>query len=280
MNDNEARTEVRKRYGEIARSGAGCCSADGAVADRGCGGSKCGQFTSGDAERIASAVGYSEEDLRSAPAGSNLGLGCGNPTALAQIEPGQTVLDLGSGAGFDCFLAVGRTGKTGTVIGVDMTPDMVERARANAKENGYDNVDFRLGEIEHLPVADGTVDLVISNCVINLSPDKPAVFAESLRVLKPGGRLLVSDIVLTGALPERVSESVDAYAGCVAGAAAKDEYLALIRAAGFEEVSVLSEIPFDSEMVVTSRGEEIAIPPGTVASVTVGATKAPRDAPA
>jgi ubiquinone/menaquinone biosynthesis C-methylase UbiE len=175
------------------------------------------------------------------PDGANLGLGCGNPLAHAAIHEGDTVLDLGSGAGFDCFLAAGKVGKSGLVIGVDMTPEMLKRARENVKKAGVTNVEFRLGEIEALPVADTSVDLVISNCVINLSPDKARVFREAYRVLKPGGLLMVSDIVLTRELPEAVRTSVEAYASCIAGASLKDAYLDLIRKAHFSDVAVLEE---------------------------------------
>jgi ubiquinone/menaquinone biosynthesis C-methylase UbiE len=177
------------------------------------------------------------------PDGSNLGLGCGNPLAHAAIHEGDTVLDLGSGAGFDCFLAARKVGKTGQVIGVDMTHEMLMKARENAKKSGADNVEFRLGEIEALPVADNSVDLIISNCVINLSPDKARVFREAYRVLKPGGLLMVSDIVLTRELPEAVRTSVEAYASCIAGASLKDAYLDLIRKAHFSDVAVLEETP-------------------------------------
>ena len=186
-------------------------------------------------------VGYSKEELDSLPEGANLGLGCGNPLAFSSIREGDTVVDLGSGGGIDCFLAAKQVGDTGNVIGIDMTPEMLERARANAEKGGYTNVEFRLGEIEALPVADATVDLVISNCVINLSPEKDRVFREIFRVLKPGGQFFVSDIVLKKPLPEVVRQSVAAYAGCVAGALLKEDYLQTITDAGFSEPTVLSE---------------------------------------
>ena len=168
-------------------------------------------------------IGYTEEELGAVPAGSNLGLGCGNPTALASIKAGETVLDLGSGAGFDCFLASNKVGPEGRVIGVDMTEEMIARARDNASQGGYENIEFRHGEIENLPVEDNTVDVIISNCVINLVPNKENAFKEAFRVLKPGGRLMVSDIVLLKKLPDFVKDSIEAYVGCVAGAATKDE---------------------------------------------------------
>ncbi|MDD5289463.1 MAG: arsenite methyltransferase [Dehalococcoidales bacterium] len=184
--------------------------------------------------------GYSPDDLRSVPEGANLGLGCGNPVALASLKKGEVVLDLGSGAGFDAFLSANRVGKTGRVIGVDMTPEMLETARENAKKGGYKNVEFRLGDIESLPVDDNSVDVIISNCVINLSPDKPAVFKEAYRVLKSGGRLMVSDIVLLKELPASLKESAEAYIGCVAGASKKDEYLKMVKDAGFKSVKAVN----------------------------------------
>jgi len=190
------------------------------------------------------AVGYSAEELQSIPEEARMGLGCGNPTALASLKEGEVVVDLGSGGGIDCFLASVSVGKHGKVIGVDMTPEMVSSARANAKKGGYENADFRLGEIEHLPVADNSVDVVISNCVINLSPDKAQVFTDAYRVLTPGGRVMVSDIVINRELPEDVRDSMAAWAGCVAGASRKDEYLDTIRNAGFSDVEVLSETDF------------------------------------
>lgn len=224
----DIRDLVRERYGAIVEGSKGCCGTDSG----GCGCGDCGDTRS---------LGYTEEQIAAIPEGSNFGLGCGNPLGHGAVKPGETVLDLGSGAGIDVFLASRDVGPEGFVIGVDMTPSMVSRARANAREGGYTNVEFRLGEIERLPVADATVDLIISNCVINLSPDKPAVFREALRVLRPGGRLVVSDIVLSRELPESVRQSVESYAGCVAGASLKDEYLRLIREAGFGEVDVLEE---------------------------------------
>jgi len=228
LQQDQTRQQVRARYGEIARSaGRGC----------GCGPSCCGEpSTTGGTDALT--LGYSPSDVQSAPEGAEMGLGCGNPTALAGIRPGETVLDLGSGGGFDCFLAAQRTGPTGRVIGVDMTPEMISKARANAARGGYSNVEFRLGEIENLPVADGTVDLILSNCVINLSPDKPRVFAEAFRVLKPGGRLAVSDIVALQPIPEELKADFAAYTGCVAGAATVQEVEAMLQRAGFVDVRV------------------------------------------
>jgi arsenite methyltransferase len=221
----DIRTVVREKYGEIAegkRSGCGCASDS-------CGGDTLLQ------------LGYTEEQKAALPEGADLGLGCGNPLAHARVRPGETVLDLGSGAGVDCFLAARDTGPAGRVIGVDMTPAMIERARANAAKGGFANVEFRLGEIEHLPVADGSVDCIISNCVVSLSPDKPQVFREALRALKSGGRLMVSDLVLTRPLSPELRKNVALYVGCVAGASMKDEYLAMVRAAGFAEVEIVEE---------------------------------------
>ncbi len=199
------------------------------------------------ADELSRAVGYGDDELRSVPEGANLGLGCGNPTAIATLKKGETVLDLGSGAGFDCFLAANVVGEEGKVIGVDMTPAMIDKARSNARSGGYTNVEFRLGELEHLPAADNSVDVIISNCVINLTPDKSAVFNEAFRVLKPGGRIAVSDIVVLKALPDAVQQSVAADVGCLSGASLKDTYLQTVRDAGFEGVDVVDETPFSLE---------------------------------
>jgi SAM-dependent methyltransferase len=232
MEEGKVRKYVRERYAGIARQGGSCCGPPASC---------CGE---GAADETGRKIGYTEKELKSVPQGSNLGLGCGNPVALASPKEGDTVLDLGSGAGFDCFLAARAVGPKGRVIGVDMTPEMVEKARENARKGGHGNVEFRLGEIEHLPAADGSVDAVISNCVINLSPAKDKVFAEAYRVLKPGGKMMISDLVLSRELPEPVARSLAAYAGCVSGASRKEEYLRLMVAAGFRDVRIVEEIPF------------------------------------
>jgi SAM-dependent methyltransferase len=226
----DPRAVVRERYGQFATGEASGC---------GCG---CGPA---DAEAILSRIGYTSEQAAAIPEGANLGLGCGNPIAHAALKPGETVLDLGSGGGIDCFLAAREVGPSGLAIGVDMTPAMLERARATAAKVGAANVEFRLGEIEHLPVADASVDCIISNCVVNLSPDKTQVFREALRALRPGGRLVVSDLVLTRPLEDSLRRDVALYVGCVAGALPRQEYLDAITAAGFVNVEVVSENGYD-----------------------------------
>ena len=237
-NKDEIRKSVREGYARVARTSGSCCGPT-----KGC----CGTSAP---EAVSRAVGYSDEELAALPEGANLGLGCGNPVAVASLRPGETVLDLGSGAGIDCFLAARKVGPAGRVIGVDMTPEMLEKARQNAGKVGAANVEFRLGEIEHLPVSDNSVDAVISNCVINLSPDKPQVFRDAFRVLKPGGRLMVSDLALTAELPAPVRSSVAAYIGCVAGALLKTQYLAGISGAGFTDVRVVSEEQYPVDALV------------------------------
>ena len=227
---DDPRAVVREKYGAVAQGTSTGC---------GCGTGCCGGAAD-DAAALA-ALGYTDEQRANIPAGADLGLGCGNPLAHAALQPGETVLDLGSGGGIDCFLAAKEVGPSGRVIGVDMTAAMIERARGNLAKVAAANVEFRLGEIEHLPIADASVDAIISNCVVNLSPDKPQVFREALRVLKPGGRLVVSDLVLTRELGEELRRNVDLYVGCVAGASRKEEYLQLMRDAGFRDVSILEE---------------------------------------
>jgi SAM-dependent methyltransferase len=222
----DVRALVRERYGRLAEGDTGAAGC--------CGGPAC-------AEQVLGEVGYSTDQAAAIPEGANLGLGCGNPIAWAKPRPGETVLDLGSGAGIDCFLAAREVGTTGCVIGVDMTPAMIDRARANASRGEWPQVEFRLGEIEQLPVADASVDVIISNCVVNLSPDKAQVFREARRALRPGGRMVVSALVWLAPLPAEVRRDVDLLVGCVAGASLKEDYLELIRAAGFREVEVVHE---------------------------------------
>jgi SAM-dependent methyltransferase len=228
------RTVVRDRYAGIAaerrEEERGCCSSDDSC---------CSPAETRDpADETARQLGYSDAELDSVDGDANLGLGCGNPQAIASLETGESVLDLGSGAGFDCFLAAQEVGETGRVIGVDMTPEMVEKARANATRNGADNVEFRLGEIEHLPVSDDSVDVIVSNCVVNLSPDKPQTFSEAFRVLRPGGRLAISDVVLTAELPDAVRSDPASVADCVAGASTVDRLETILTDAGFEAVTI------------------------------------------
>jgi SAM-dependent methyltransferase len=219
MTADQTRDAVRQRYREIARTKGSCC-----------GPTCCGPS--------ADQLGYTKAEIALVPEGADLGLGCGNPQAIAQLQPGEVVLDLGSGAGIDCFLAAERVGPSGRVIGVDMTPEMLARARDNARAVNAANIEFRMGEIEHLPVADATVDVVISNCVVNLSPDKPAVYREAHRVLKPGGRVAIADIVAVGELPEEVQKDLDALTGCVAGAASITAVERMLADAGFVDVRV------------------------------------------
>ncbi len=280
MSNEGIRKTVRERYGQRAQAGTSCCGTSQSCCD-----------SQGSQDSASTAIGYSEEQLKAIPEGADLGLGCGNPTALASLKEGETVLDLGSGAGIDCFLAAQAVGPSGRVIGVDMTAEMIDRARQNARVNGVENVEFRLGEIEHLPVADGSADVVISNCVVNLSPDKPQVFRDAFRTLKPGGRMFLSDIVLLKELPDEIRESIEAYVGCVAGASMKADYLEAIEAAGFRDVEVLKEVSADSAFAGSSEakilvdGEEVDPESlgldqervhqlaGTISSITVKAVK-------
>jgi SAM-dependent methyltransferase len=274
MNDKKIKGIVRERYSQIAKQNSSCC----AQSDSCCG-------TPVMVEDIGKSIGYKEEELRSVPENANLGLGCGNPVALASLRKGETVLDLGAGAGFDCFLAAKKVGDRGKVIGVDMTPEMVAKAKHNASEGHYENVEFRLGEIEDLPVETESVDVVISNCVINLSPDKHKVFQEAFRVLKPGGRLMVSDLVLLKGLPEAIKESVQAYTGCIAGALMREDYLDLIKKTGFQEVDVEGEEHFSlglesedalAKAIAQEAGisiEELSELARSVLSIKIGAIK-------
>ena len=226
---------VRQRYGRIAEQSASCCGPQGA----------CG--TSAEATSVA--LGYSPADLAQVPAEADLGLGCGAPIGLLDLKAGETVLDLGSGGGLDAFLAARKVGPGGKVIGVDMTPQMLEKARANAERLGLPHVEFREGRLERLPLEDGTVDAVTSNCVINLVPDKAAVFAEVARVLRPGGRLVISDILLDGRLPEALARDLEAYVGCISGAVPREEYLDLLRQVGLTDIEVLSDSDYAAKVV-------------------------------
>jgi SAM-dependent methyltransferase len=248
MKDDEIRKVVRDGYAKVAKKEGSCCAPSVSC---------CGDEDA--AQIISKNIGYSEDELTTLPDGANLGLGCGNPVALASLKEGETVLDLGSGAGIDCFLAAQRVGKNGKVVGVDMTPEMLETARENAAKSGFDNVEFRQGEIENMPVEDSSVDAVISNCVINLSPDKVAVFREAHRVLKPRGRLMISDVVVTKELPEAIMGSIDAYIGCLSGAMVKDEYLGLIEKAGFEDVEVMEETTFPVDLMANDPSAQAII---------------------
>ena len=233
MEDKQIKKVVREGYAKIAKQESSCCGSASPC---------CGNTDL--AQDISKQIGYTDEELEAVPEGANLGLGCGNPVALASLREGETVLDLGSGAGFDCFLAAEKVGEQGKVIGVDMTPEMIERARENARKGNYANVEFRLGEIENLPVADNAADVLISNCVINLVSDKRRVFKETFRVLKPGGRFMISDVVLLKELPAFIKNSIEAYIGCISGAIMRDEYISAIEAAGFHKVSIIDEMPF------------------------------------
>ena len=266
MKEEKVRKMVREAYGKIAKT------------------EKCGCGCDCDTE-VSENIGYSPEELGSVPEGANLNLGCGNPVALAMLKEGETIVDLGSGGGLDCFLAAKKVGAKGHVIGVDMTVEMLDKARENCRRGGYKNVEFRLGEIENLPIADGRADVIISNCVINLSPNKQRVFEEAFRVLKPGGRLMISDMVLLNELPEAVKENVQAYVGCVAGAEMKTTYIKMIEKAGFEEVKVIEEAHLPLELVLSDAtakammkelkltGKGAAKFVTAVASIKVSATK-------
>jgi SAM-dependent methyltransferase len=275
MEHQEIKNKVKQGYGRVATENRPCCGAPSSC---------CGSSAS--IQTIGEMIGYSKDEMDQVPEGANLGLGCGNPVALASLKEGQTVLDLGSGAGFDCFLAAKTVGEQGRVIGVDMTPEMVKKAWENAKKGGYRNVEFRLGDIEYLPVIDDSVDVILSNCVINLSLNKPKVFSEALRVLKPGGKLTLSDVVLLQPLPPVLAGSAAAYLGCVAGASLKSDYLHMLTEAGFADVQVIGESPFylgeaAADPVVQAIIEEAKLTPDevkeigkSIVSVKLVATKA------
>ena len=246
MEEEKIKKFVKERYGELAKREASCCCSPSIKIE------------------TIKGIGYSEEELKSVPKDA-VTLGCGNPVALASLKEGETVLDLGSGTGLDCFLAAKKVGEKGKVIGVDMTPEMVDKANSIAYKHGYRNVEFKLGEIENLPVEDNSVDVIISNCVINLSPDKEKVFREAHRVLKPGDRIMISDLVLEGELPKDIKESLYAWAGCIAGALGKREYLTAIKRAGFENVRIVSESRWNLGVPEEMKGK--------ITSVKVEATK-------
>jgi SAM-dependent methyltransferase len=230
MKDDEIRQAVRKNYGEIAKTGSSSCG----YTPPSC----CGDGNGPGLADVSARIGYSADEVASVPEGANMGLGCGNPHAIASLQAGETVLDLGSGGGIDCFLAAKAVGGEGKVIGVDMTPEMISKSREYAEKSKMGNVEFRLGEIEHIPAADSSVDVIMSNCVINLSPDKPSVFNEAFRVLKKGGRLAISDVVATTPMPAHIKESIELHAGCVAGAALIEEVKTMLQDAGFTNILI------------------------------------------
>jgi SAM-dependent methyltransferase len=244
LREKEVKEFVKKTYREIAKAENSCGC--------GCG---CGPSPS----EIALQIGYSKEDLKNVPKTSSMGLGCGNPVALSGLNEGETVLDLGSGGGIDVFLAAKKVGTKGKVIGIDMTKEMIQKAKATASQKGYRNVDFRLGEIESLPVEDNSVDVIISNCVINLSPDKQKVFQEAYRVLRPSGRILISDIVTEEELSPEVKKSFEAWAGCVAGALVKKDYLDIIAKAGFKDIKIVSESTYNIDISPVLKGKVTSV---------------------
>jgi SAM-dependent methyltransferase len=250
---------VKERYGAIAAEARQGCCADSPCCDSAAG--------------VAEKIGYSANEVAAVPQGANLSLGCGNPLALASIEPGEIVLDLGSGAGFDVFLAAARVGPMGRMIGVDMTPEMIEKARANAERGGYSNVEFRQGDIEALPVEDASVDLVISNCVLNLVPDKAKAFREIVRVLKPGGRIAIADIVLDKPLPEALKGSTEAYTSCISGAISRAKYLRGLEDAGLTDVRIVSEADAAELLAGDCCGAGVPDLTGVVTSVHVTGRK-------
>lgn len=237
MREDEIRKRVREGYARIAENQTCCCD-------------------SNKADETSRKVGYTENEIQSVPEGANMNLGCGNPVALASLKKGETVVDLGSGGGFDCFLATKRVGDKGRVIGVDMTPEMIDKARQNAQRGKYKNVEFRLGEIENLPVADNTADVVISNCVINLAPNKKRIFEEVFRVLKSGGRLMISDIVLLKELPKEIKKEMNP-TSCITGAILKNKYIETIKAVGFENVKLIEERHYSSEDLADDPNAEV-----------------------
>lgn len=263
LKNDEIRSAVRENYAKVAVLGnVGC----------GCSPSCCGTPSEAKAADISLSLGYSSEDVAAMPEGANMGLGCGNPLAIASLQPGETVLDLGSGGGFDCFLAARAVGDNGKVIGVDMTPEMIATSRRNAEKAGFRNVDFRLGELENLPVADGIVDVIISNCVINLSPEKQRVFDEAFRVLKSGGRLAISDVVATAEMPDTVKTDMAMYTGCVSGASSIPELESMLRQAGFEDIRISPKDESKTFIRDWATGSEIKIE-DYIVSATIEAVK-------
>ena len=245
----EIREAVRESYGKIAGDGGlsseqsenpPCCGALDISTDAGTKLSCCGP-TDISANNLSEIMGYTKEDIGSVPEGANMGLGCGNPVALASLKSGETAVDLGSGGGFDCFLAAKKVGEAGKVIGVDMTPAMINKARKNAEKMGAKNIEFRLGEIEHLPVADNSADIIMSNCVINLSPDKASVYKDAFRVLKPGGRMAISDIVATTQLPEEIRKNLELVSACVGGAATIEDTKDMLKQCGFQDIRITAK---------------------------------------
>ena len=265
LKDDQIRQAVRKTYGQVAQSDSAACGC-------GCGGATgCGTEDNSSAKTASVNLGYSKDDVSSVPEGSNMGFGCGNPHAIASLREGEVVLDLGSGGGFDCFLAAKAVGDSGQVIGVDMTPEMISKARGNTEKSGLDNVEFRLGEIESLPVADETVDVVMSNCVINLSPEKPKVFKEVFRILKLGGRLAITDVVATAPLPEDLKKDIELHAGCIAGAALITELESMLENAGFTNIQVK---PIEASKALINQWFEGRAIGDYVVSATIEAVKA------
>lgn len=258
LKNEEIRQAVRESYGKIAKSDAAEC---------GCG---CGSEDNPSAQDLSVSLGYSRDDVSSVPEGANMGLGCGNPHAIASLKPGETVLDLGSGGGFDCFLASRAVGDRGHVIGVDMTPDMVSKARANAASAEVDNMEFRLGEIENIPAADNSVDAIISNCVINLSPEKEKVYKEAFRVMKRGGRLAITDVVATGQLPDEVKRNLDLHTGCLSGASLIEDLQAMLEVSGFNDIRIK---PLDGSKELIRKWTSESKIDNFVVSATVEAVK-------
>ena len=261
---DQIRRHIRDRYAGIATSGGSCGCASGCCPPD--------ALLNPDA---SAQLGYSREELAAVPEGANMGLGCGNPQAIAALQPGETVVDLGCGGGFDCFLAARRVGPKGRAIGVDMTPEMIHKARENAAKGKVRNVDFRLGEIEHLPVADAAADVILSNCVINLSPDKPQVYAEAARVLKPGGRLAISDVVAIAPIPAQVKRKLQAHSGCIAGSATVPETKRTLKKAGFSNIRICV-MEHSTEFIqdwFPGSGAEKYVRSATIAAVKIGARK-------